>query len=132
MIRKYDVHTYDVWGNAKDGYNVNDVYPRSATIELADDAEDADIIRALKNAGILRSKARYSSFDIDGETGYTLYVNYSPTSYPLCELRAQPEPEPVKCNREDRVVPILGSIYCGCPKCEPEEVEEPERWDGQS
>jgi len=25
----------------------------------------------------------------------------------------------VKCKREDRVVPILGSIYCGCPKCDP-------------
>lgn len=26
-----------------------------------------------------------------------------------------------KCKRVDRVVPVMGSIYCGCPICDPDD-----------
>lgn len=87
-MKTYKVHTYDVWGNKNDGFEVNDVYPSCATIELPDDATDADIVRALKDVGVINAKCRTSSFEVDGETDYTMYVNYLPIGYPVCELRA--------------------------------------------
>lgn len=54
---KYTITDYfDVWGNPLDGYQVNDA--RSAgTIDIADNATDADIIRALKERGLLAETA---------------------------------------------------------------------------
>lgn len=39
MARKFELYTYDTWGNADDGYEVNDV-SRIATIEL--DSSDGE------------------------------------------------------------------------------------------
>lgn len=86
-MRSYTVHTYDVWGNAKDGYDVNDVYPSCGTVELSDDCTDADIIRACKSIGAIRRNFHIDSFRIDGEIGYSMYVNHQLTGYPVCELR---------------------------------------------
>lgn len=89
-MRTYDVHTYDVWGNARDGYSVNDRYMRQAKIELPDEVDDKAIIRALKSAGIVRANCRISSFDIEGERDYTLYITHGPSGgYPVCELECQ-------------------------------------------
>lgn len=85
---KYTVHGLDVWGNRRDGFSVNDVYPSHATIELPDDATDKQIIQALKDIGDIRPNFRFASFDIEGEIGYGLYVTYAPENKPVYELRA--------------------------------------------
>lgn len=84
---KYTVHSLDVWGNARDGFDVNDVYPSHATIELPDEiVPDAQIIKALKDIGDIRPRIRASSIEIEGEQGYSLYVSYR--NRPEYELRA--------------------------------------------
>lgn len=83
---KFDLHTYDVWGNERDGFEVNDRYMRRDVIEVPDDATDADFILALKRAGWLKRNVRVSSIGIEGESDYTLYFTHTPTGYPLFEL----------------------------------------------
>lgn len=50
MTRKLELHTYDTWGNAEDGYDVNDIC-KSGTVEVSDDANQADVIAAFIESG---------------------------------------------------------------------------------
>ncbi|KAK1548550.1 hypothetical protein Q3G72_006139 [Acer saccharum] len=50
------------------------------------EATDRDIIRALKQAGLLRAGLHYDKFAIGGELGGTLYPCHA-THGPVCELR---------------------------------------------
>lgn len=52
-LQTYRLYTYDVWGNDNDGYEVNDVYRQSDTVEIDfRDWTDEQILAALKDAGI--------------------------------------------------------------------------------
>ena len=85
---KYQVYSYDVWGNKQDGYEVNDVYPTTFEIEIDDNTTDKQIIKQLKKEGFINKYLRNKSLDVDGaDTGSYFYVDYNITSYPLCELR---------------------------------------------
>ena len=90
------VYTYDVWGNATDGYEVNDRYCVASTHELDEhetiynpgtpnefscwELTDADIIDAL---GLVNDPEL--EIDVDGDDE-VIYVNLSEDSYPLGEL----------------------------------------------
>ncbi len=91
-MNKYKVWVYDVWGNAHDGFEVNNRFSTSIFIEVDPD-DDAQIIRELKSAGIIKKGCRFSSFDIDGEPDYTMYVNQVNAAvgglYPICELERE-------------------------------------------
>jgi hypothetical protein len=67
--------------NSVDNAYLTDVY-----LTLSPDATDRDIIRALKQAGLLRAGLHYDKFAIGGELGGTLYP-YHATHGPVCELR---------------------------------------------
>jgi hypothetical protein len=82
---EWSVYSYDVWGNADDGWEVNDSF-YVGEVTLADDASDADIITALKDAGILSKKAKVSNVDIDGDDDY-ITLNDKRDGMPLLELR---------------------------------------------
>jgi hypothetical protein len=83
----YAVHPLDVWGNKRDGFEINDIYPSRGTIEIPTDARTADIVEALKKGGFIDRNIRHQSIGIEGEIGYTLNVRYEPTSHPEYELR---------------------------------------------
>lgn len=34
MVRRYRLYTYDVWGNARDGWEVNDRYSTGTVVEI--------------------------------------------------------------------------------------------------
>ena len=86
----YELWTYDVWGNAKDGWEVNNRY-KHGTITLkvkptvfnqgtpheftAYGPTDLQINRAVRGRGIVW----------DGETDYTLYGE-TKSGKPVCEL----------------------------------------------
>jgi hypothetical protein len=86
-MHEYEVHPLDVWGNKKEGFSVNDVYPSRGRISIPEDATNDEIIAALKKEGFINRNIRASSIGIDGEPGYTLYVEYKPTAHPEYELR---------------------------------------------
>ena len=89
---KYDLYSYDVWGNNKDGFEVNDLYFQ-CTIEIDNESHehttDKQIIQALKDEGYLKKNARFNSFGFhDG--GRSIYIEYNTrklSGYPIYELR---------------------------------------------
>jgi len=89
----YDVHSLDVWGNRKDGYQVNDVLPSAGTVFIPENATDKEVVAALKEGGFIKKNLRASSVDVEGEPlgpesrVDTFYVNHKPTSRPEYELR---------------------------------------------
>ena len=86
-IPKYRVYDYDVWGNEKSGYEVNNVFKTSTVLEIPYNFSNKGIIKKLKEAGFIIQAAKNSKFRIDGEPDATLYITWEPTEYPMCELR---------------------------------------------
>ena len=84
----YTVHGLDVWGNAREGFDVNDVYPSRGRVTIPDDTTDAEVVQALKREGFIDSRIRFNSVSVDGESGYSLYIGESRTGKPVYELRA--------------------------------------------
>jgi len=87
---KYELITYGVCGNNSEGYEVNDAHSTGVIIELPADATDKQIIQALKEQGEINKNCRFSSFSIEGEEAYSLYIKYNTqkeSCYPVCELR---------------------------------------------
>jgi len=85
MKRQYREYTYDVWGNRRDGYHVNDVYRgRNVTID-----DDRDLIKELRKVGLLRKGVRSYRIGIDGEPGYSFYISDLKTGRPEFELRCE-------------------------------------------
>ena len=84
---KKQLCSYDIWGNEKDGYQVNNVFAEDIYIEVTDKTSDKDIIQQAKKKGFLNKHIKDSSFDIEGEDDFTLYVTYTPKCMPIFELR---------------------------------------------
>lgn len=63
---KLEIRGLDVWGNADDGYEVNDRYGVQATIDVPKDATDAQLIQALIDADIIYPGA-YAFDDFSGD-----------------------------------------------------------------
>jgi len=90
----WEVRTYDVWGNAKDGYEVNDLFIVHRAYELEIPVETANpgtkqafnyaypTDKQIRQALDIKPKFR---LDIDGDDMH-LYVNLARDGYPLGEM----------------------------------------------
>jgi hypothetical protein len=78
--RTYRIYSYDVWGNAEDGWDVNDVY-RGGLIEVEDGTPDIHLLNALFTSGEL--------FRINDSMGVddALIIYRIADNRPVCELR---------------------------------------------
>lgn len=91
-MRRYEIISYDVWGNAKDGWEVNDAHRTGDFIDLPDDASDKQIRQALYrqagfSRGILSMKIEQDGSG-DSESSYYLEDNSRRAAgRPFCELR---------------------------------------------
>lgn len=81
---EYEVISYDVWGNARDGFEVNDVRRTGVIVSIEDTDTDATINRKLARAGITGAQR----VAWDGEPGMALYGEYKRNGRPAAELRA--------------------------------------------
>ncbi len=88
-VREYTIHSLDVWGNETDGFQVNDIYPSSGTVQISDQATDREILEALKDEGHIRRGVLPSQVRIDGEPGFSLWVEDARNGRPELELRAK-------------------------------------------
>jgi hypothetical protein len=75
---KYEVITYDVWGNTREGFEVNQAFTTGRTITLPENASDYLINRRLGVRGV----------KWDGEPEYSLYGELKRNGMPALELRA--------------------------------------------
>jgi hypothetical protein len=87
----WEIWTYDVWGNAQDGWEVNDRFCQQRAAEMPTDADDATILRTLKEWGILKKTTQLRHLEIDGDDGL-ITVNQAKDGYPLCEMILNDEP----------------------------------------
>lgn len=71
----YQVWTYDVWGNAKDGYVVNDRFEKGI-VELPREPSTEEILRGLRREGYVDKRVSRRLLEIDGEPDYTFYLSY--------------------------------------------------------
>lgn len=86
-MHTYDVHGLDVWGNEREGFEVNDVYPSQGKVKIPEGASDDEIVRALKAEGFIDRNIRMASVEIEGEVGDFLYIGEAKTNKPVYELR---------------------------------------------
>ena len=78
MIRKYEVISYDVWGNAREGFQVNAAYSTGRVVEIDPDATDYAINRRVGVRGVTW----------DGDPDYSLYGEVKRNGRPALEMRA--------------------------------------------
>ena len=79
---------YDVLGNEKDGYEVNNLNTVVTGIEITDDATDTDIINYLKSINFLSEKATTETVELDGDNFY-IELTEKETGYPLGRLERE-------------------------------------------
>jgi hypothetical protein len=95
--------SYDVWGNARDGYEVNDVYRGSeVTIRCKVEINNADTPQEFLSAYPSNTQIRAAlnlrrfKLELDGDD-ISIYVNRARDGYPLGEL---------SCTSHDSLSPI--------------------------
>ncbi len=86
MIKEYELIEYDVWGNARDGYEVNQAFTTGQFYDIDPDWSNEQLIKYLKSEGLLKKSVRKRSIKIDGDK-YALYFTHTPTGRPGFELR---------------------------------------------
>lgn len=83
------VNYFDVWGNATDGWEVNDLCKEDKFLENADEKSNEELIAWLRDIGFLTEYATMETVEVwnDGdmiEFSNTLETDYP--GYPLCRL----------------------------------------------
>jgi hypothetical protein len=88
----WELRTYDVWGNALDGYEVNDSYRIGETdicivVEINNAGTPQEFLSAYPSDSQIRQALNLRRFklELDGDD-LTIYVNRAKDSYPLGEL----------------------------------------------
>ena len=74
---EYKIITLDVWGNARDGYDVNDLYHTGRTVMLPEHPTRDAIIACLRDADEIRlAGIQRKFFEVEGDSDYTLEIYY--------------------------------------------------------
>jgi len=71
----YEIISYEVWGNPKDGWEVNDAHYTDSKIEIPENSTDLEILNLLKGGGLVKDDITLNDISIDGESEYSFYVN---------------------------------------------------------
>ena len=81
---KFEVIEYEVWGNAEDGYDVNQAFHTYRYIEVSEKCTDGEILEALS-----KDYSLPDDVSIFGESDFTIYLEDAKDSKPLLELRRE-------------------------------------------
>lgn len=83
-------YSYDVWGNAEDGYDVNQVFKTSDTVELPDGLNDAELFAHLVQCGFLSGKdIKAELFETDHNVSCEDVIYFSYDGRPEGEFRLE-------------------------------------------
>ena len=81
-MEKYTLIDYnDVWGNENEGYTINDVMRYENYLDIAENASEEDIIKALVEKGYLLENTEYEVYASDD-----MLVEIFSNDYPICAL----------------------------------------------
>ena len=88
----WELRSYDVWGNAKDGYDVNDSFPQGSVdirldVQFNNAGTEHEFISASPSDSQIRRAMGLGRYRIDtlGDD-LTIYVNRARDGYPLGEM----------------------------------------------
>ena len=106
ITTEWKVYTYDVWGNARDGYDVNDVYRHGTetlvlTVETANEGTPQAFDHASPTDRQLRRVFGLGKIQLDTDgDDLTIYVNRARDGYPIGEIRcvSHKSLSPIKAN----------------------------------
>lgn len=75
MMSCYRMYVYDVWGNARDGYEINNLFRTETIIGVEMGIDDGALVKRLKEEKLIRKGIHKSSieFESDGEVLYVIY-----------------------------------------------------------
>jgi hypothetical protein len=83
----YRWYSYDVWGNKKDGYDVNDVFRTNDVVFIPNKvSSDADMTKYLKKQGFFKKEVKNKFVEYRGDE-HVIYVDYK--GKPEGELRVE-------------------------------------------
>ena len=85
MIRRYELVTYDVWGNEKDGWEVNQSFSTGIFINLVM-GDDTELLQQMVDGDILTENHEVK-IDNNSDDEYVLYLVNRFTEKPVAELR---------------------------------------------
>jgi hypothetical protein len=85
MVEATLVNYFDVWGNKKDGWEINNLCTEG-TITLPDDFDRKDIVKAIKAIGFFKPSVRLNMLEI--EDLYPYYeISHKAAGYkPVCRI----------------------------------------------
>lgn len=72
MARFQVINYFDVWGNSRDGWEVNNLCREDVVVDIDDADTDEDVIRKLGDAGFLASDAWEQGARIDSCGGFEM------------------------------------------------------------
>jgi hypothetical protein len=75
----------DVWGNAEDGWDINDYYSQGK-VEIKDDASDDEILDILTEEGYIKDKPAFQVVNSDESM---ISIDMVSDGYPAFELRKE-------------------------------------------
>lgn len=85
--KKATVWNLDVWGNKRDGFEVNDRY-ESGSVIIPANLSNKEIIKALKKNNFLVKRCHTRSFSIDGDDTLII-IDAAKTGEPIYQLEVQ-------------------------------------------
>jgi len=87
VIKATLVNYFDVWGNKKDGWEINNLCTEGE-IELPEDFTKKDIVKAIKEVGFFKPTVRMNMVEI--EDLYPYYEISQKKDYmPVCRIEIQ-------------------------------------------
>ena len=86
MKKKFRQYNYDVWGNPKDGYDVNDIFRTSFVYELDPNLPNNELIKVLKKEGCIKKRVWAKSIEVGGDE---TWITFDYKGKPEFELRLE-------------------------------------------
>lgn len=86
MENTWTVFCHDVWGNAKDGWQVNDNFKLTDELILEPNPTDRNIMEALKKYSLLGKHCQLRWLSFYGDDTSIIYVEQASNGYPLFTL----------------------------------------------
>lgn len=89
MIKKYQLINYfDVWGNKKDGYEVNNLCIQKKDLMIEENSTDKEIFQFLKSIGFIKKTAKFKSayFDKNFGDSFLCELYEKKTMKPICRI----------------------------------------------
>jgi hypothetical protein len=89
MIKKYQLINYfDVWGNEKDGFEVNNLCVEEKDLMIEENSTDKEIFQFLKLIGFIKKTVRLNQLNIDKNFCDSILceIEERKTGRPICRI----------------------------------------------